>query len=225
MSESDGFDAVTFSDDEYAEFFGTDEIESAPKRRIGRRARLVGAVAAVAMLAGTATVLIDAIGQFATIDEPAEIRQHSLDRIAESRWGWLASDVVVVAIPEPEVGARVTNNPPDGIITIDRRNWNGDRLDRLVEHELGHLLDFAVWGDAPRDDRRNGLASEAWAECAAVAAGTRRVDGRNADERYHCYPEEFEIYQETVAGLDEVCSRWATPECRPATPDVATLRE
>lgn len=220
MAENDGFDAVTFTDEEYDEFFGVDEAEESPKRRISRRAQLVAAIAAVAMVAGSATVLVNAIQDFASIGEPAEIREHALDRIAESQWGWLANDVVVVAIPEPDVGARVTNNPPDGIITIDRRNWSGDRLDRLVEHELGHLLDFAVWGAAPRAERRNGLGTEPWAECAAVAAGTRRIDGRNADDRYHCFAEEFDAYQDEVDGLNEVCRRWTPIECR----IVGTLR-
>lgn len=215
MSDTEGFEAVEFTAEEFEEYFGeVAEADPARRRRLGRRARVVAIVAAVAMMAGTATILVDAIRDFASISEPAEIRNHALDRIEQSRWGWLASDVVVVDIPEPRVGARVTNNPPDGIITIDRRNWSGGRLDRLVEHELGHLLDFAVWGAAGADDRRAGLESEAWAECAAVTAGTRRVDGRNVDGAYHCYADELEIYEAAVAELDEVCRRWEPVECR-----------
>ena len=220
MAENGGFEAVTFTDEEYDEFFGVGDAEVPPRRRIGRWAQVIAAIAVLAMLATSVTVLVNALRDFASIGEPVEIRERALDRIAESEWGWLANDVVVVAIPEPNVGARVTNNPPDGIITIDRRNWNGGRLDRLVEHELGHLLDFAVWGAAPRAERRNGLETEPWAECAAVASGTRRIDGRNADDRYHCFADEFDAYQDAVGELTEVCRRWEPIECR----TVDTLR-
>ena len=216
MTDANGpFDPVSFTPEEFDEYFG-DSVpisdDDAPRSR-RRWARLIGVVAAVAMLAGTAAVLVDAIRNFASIREPAEIRSHAFERIDESPWGWLATDVVVVDIPEPNVGARVTNNPPDGIITIDRRNWSGGRLDRLVDHELGHLLDFAVWGSGD-PDRRGGLGSEPWAECAAVEAGTRSVDRGDADERYHCFADEIEIYRKTVDSLDEVCRSWGEPECR-----------
>lgn len=221
MADGNGFEPVTFSEAEYREYFDTPG-DQAPRsrRRIGRQARIVAVVAAVAMLAGTVTVLATAIRDFASINEPDEIRDHALARIAESQWGWLATDVVVAQIPEPRIGARVSNNPPDGIITIDRRNWNGARLDRLVDHELGHLLDFAIGADAT-GQRRGGLASEAWAECAAVAAGTRPLDRKAGHDRYHCFADELEIYEQTIAGLTEVCRQWGPVECRP----VATLRE
>ncbi len=215
------FDPVSFTPEEFEEYFGDPKVpadDERPRRR-RRWARVVATIAATAMLAGTATLLVDAIRNFASIREPIEIRSHALERIAESPWGWLATDVVIVDIPEPDVGARVTNNPPDGIITIDRRNWSSGRLDRLIDHELGHLIDFAIWGSgAP--DRRGGLGSEPWAECAAVEAGTRSIDRGDADERYHCFADELDTYRQTLASLDEVCRRWGEPECR----SVATLR-
>ena len=83
---------------------------------------------------------------------------------------------------------------------------------------MGHLLDFAVWGSGS-PDRRGGLESEAWAECAAVDAGTRRIDGDRADDRYHCRSDELEVYRATLADLPEVCRSWgASAECRPVPP-------
>ena len=150
----------------------------------------------------------------ASLNDAPEIRAAALERVAESEWGWLASEIVIVPIEEPRVGAFVTNNPPDGIIQIDLRPWGPERLDRLVDHELGHLLDFAVWGAVGADERRGGISSEAWAECAAVVAGTRLLDTTDVVGEYHCYADELEVYEAEVASLIEVCARWGERECR-----------
>jgi len=183
------------------------------ERRISPWTRVVAAFVAGVMLLGTAAFLVDQVVNRAQLHEPAEIRTDAAERVAQSRWGWLVTDIVVVPIAEPRVGGRVTNSPADGIIQIDLRAWNENRLDRLIDHEIGHLLDFAVWGDG-EPNRRGGLESEAWAECASVAAKTRRTDGERADERYRCTTDQLEIYEKTVASFTEVCRRWGEPECR-----------
>lgn len=204
---------LVFTAEELEEFF-SERVEPRGRRRIPRWARAIGLIAALAMLAGTVTVLVDGIRNFAQLHEPAEIRDHALERVGESRWGWLVSDVVVVQIADPNVGARVTSSPPDGIVQVDLRAWNKDRLDELIDHEIGHLVDFAVWGRAPAADRRGGLASEPWAECAAVSAGSRSLDSARADDVYHCFADELAIFEAEIASLTEVCRSWGTPECR-----------
>lgn len=214
VDDADTGGRPTFTDDEFAEYFGTPARPEGQRRRIPVWARLAGVIVAVAMLAGSATYLITTIRDFASINDPVEIRTAALDHAAQSQWGWLASDFVVVSIDESRVGAFVTNNPPDGLVQIDLRPWGPGRLDRLVDHELGHLLDFAIWGAAPASERRGGLSSEAWAECAAVDEGTRNIDLSLVDGEYHCYADELPIYREQVAALVEVCTRWGERECR-----------
>ncbi|MGI9608179.1 MAG: hypothetical protein ACR2P0_18755 [Acidimicrobiales bacterium] len=225
-SESTSSDGLELSPEEWQIHFGDQLATSRPdgRRPVGRSVRILGVIVALAMIAGTIAFLVDQIVNRAELAEPADVRSHAAGRVAESPWGFLASDIVVVPIVNPDVGGRVENSPPDGVIQIDRRSWNRDRLDRLVDHELGHLLEFAVWGDrsvgnsAPNvGERRGGLESEAWAECAAVDAGTRRVDGNNADERYHCRSDELETFRTVVAAIvatGELCVPWeATADC------------
>ena len=57
------------------------------------------------------------------------------------------------------------------------------------------------------------IESEAWAECAAVAAETRRVDTSTVDTEYHCYDDELTTYVDVVGDLTEVCAEWVG-ECR-----------
>ena len=133
----------------------------------------------------------------------------------ESPYGFLVTDVRVVPIPQGNVAAFVTNNPPDGIIQLDFRPFSEDRIRELMDHEIGHLVDFALW--EPRDpDRTSGLGAEAWAECAAVDAGTRRIDGFDPGGEYHCFADELEIYESTLGELTEICARWGDRECRSA---------
>lgn len=205
-----------FTDEEFAEYFGEPaRADQDGPRRVPRWIKGLGLLVAVAMLSGTGLNLFDRIVNRAQINQPAEIRVEALRRVGESNWGWLVSDVVVEPIDQPRVGAFVSNNPPDGVIIVDLRPWNLDRLDELIDHEIGHLLDFAVWGSAAPSDRRGGLGSEQWAECAAVAAGTKSIDTSDAEDAYHCYQDEFATYQETVASFDLVCRRWGDLSCRP----------
>lgn len=205
---------TTFTDDEYEEFFGRDQEPLAPRaRRLPRWARPVGAFIALVMFAGGIASLANEILTRPTIREPIDIEAQAWSRVEESQWGWLVDGIVVVDIVSPRVGAFVTNNPSDGVVSIDRRPWTEGRLDELMEHEMGHLLDFAVWGRVT-EGRRNGLGSEAWAECAAVAAGTRRTDATDPGGQYHCFDDEFVLFQEAIVEITEVCKTWGDLECR-----------
>lgn len=205
---------TTFTDEEYEDFFGSDAEELAPRgHRLPGWARSVGIFIAIVMSAGGVASLVNEILTRPTIREPIDIEAEAWARVEASPLGWLVDDLVIVDIDAPRVGAFVTNNPPDGVIRIDRRPWTASRLAELMDHEIGHLLDFAVWGRAS-EGRRNGLASEAWAECAAVAAGTRRTDAVDPGGEYHCFDEEFVLFEEAMAELTEVCKTWGDRECR-----------
>lgn len=201
-----------FNEEEYEEFFGAHEPHPA-QRKVPRWARVIGTFIAVVMLAGGIASLANEILTRPTIREPLDIEAQAWSRIDESPWGWLVDGIVVVAIDEPRVGAFVTNNPPDGVIQIDRRPWSSERLDELMDHELGHLIDFALWGRTS-EGRRNGLGIEAWAECAAVDAGTRRTDARDPGDEYHCFADELVLFREAMAEVSEICKRWGDLECR-----------
>jgi len=207
-----------FTDEEYEEFFGGEQEPLAPKsRRLPAWTRLLGLFVAAAMAVGGVLNLADTVRTTPDVREPAEIEQAAWDAIADSEYEWLVSDILIRPILEPRIGAFVTNNPPDGVVHIDERPWQLERLDELMDHEIGHLLDFALW--EPTDpDRKGGLGTEAWAECAAVDAGTRRTDPRDPGGEYHCFDDEFETYIETLGQFGEVCARWDDRECRPLTP-------
>lgn len=203
-----------FTDEEYDEYFGEPAEPLAPRgKRLPRWARPIGLFITAVMFAGGIASLANEVITRPTIREPIDIEAQAWDRVEVSQWGWLVDDIRVVDIPAPRVGAFVTNNPPDGLIQIDRRPWTEDRLDELMDHEVGHLLDFAVWGTSS-EGRRNGLASEAWAECAAVFAGTRRVDAIDPGGEYHCFDDEFALFEEAMTELSEVCKTWGDRECR-----------
>ncbi len=204
----------TFTDEEFEEFFNRDHEPLAPRgRRLPRWAMPVGVFIALVMFAGGVASLANEILTRPTIREPIDIEAQAWSRVEESQWGWLVDDIFVVDIDSPRVGAFVTNNPPDGVVQVDRRPWTEGRLDELMDHEMGHLLDFAVWGRVT-EGRRNGLASEAWAECAAVAAGTRRTDAIDPGGQYHCFDDEFVLFQEAISEITEVCKTWDDLECR-----------
>ncbi len=209
---------LEFTAEEYREFFGPPRSEPLAPRssRLPRSARWIGLFVAAAMAFGGAFALIDAVITNPDIREPTDIESAAWQRVEESPYGFLVSDIVIFPIPESRVGAFVSNNPPDGVVTLDLRPWTQERLDELMDHEMGHLVDFALW--RPGDVHRNGgLSVEAWAECAAVDAGTRRIDSRDPGGEYHCFEDEFEIYQETLSGITEICSRWGSGECRSAS--------
>lgn len=206
-----------FTPEEYEEFFGSSHEPLAPRsRRIPLWAKFTGFFVAAAMAFGGVLALVDNVRTNPDIRVPAAIEAAAWGHVGESPFGWLVDDILVVPIPEPNVGAFVTNNPPDGVITIDDRPWTSDGLEELMDHEIGHLLDFALW--EPRDpDRKGGLGTEAWAECAAVDQGTRRVDPRDPGSEYHCFGDELVTFQATLAEMAEVCKRWADQECRSLT--------
>jgi|GEM_PF-3271241 len=165
------------------------------------------------MALGVVLALFNDVRTNPDIREPAAIEDAAWEQVQDSPLGWLVEDILIVPIPEGRVGAFVTNNPPDGIITLDLRPWTTNALDELIDHEIGHLLDFALW--EPGDpNRKGGLGTEAWAECAAVDAGTRRVDPRDPGGEYHCFEDELAIYQATLANVSQVCKRWGDRECR-----------
>ncbi len=205
---------VEFTDEQYEEYFGTSSEPLAPKsRRIPWWARFVGLFVAGAMALGGVLALVDNVRTNPDIRDPAAIEAAAWEEVNASPLGWLVEDILIFPIPEGRVGAFVTNNPPDGVITIDLRPWTADGLDELMDHEIGHLLDFALW--EPRDpNRKGGLGTEAWAECAAVDAGTRRVDPRDPGGEYHCFDDELATYRATLSTVSEVCKRWADRECR-----------
>ena len=203
---------TTFTDEEYEEFFGPPS-EPRLRRTLSRRVRFLGLFIAAAMLAGGLLTLVDSVRTNPDIREPAAIEAEAWRHVGESELGWLVEDILIVPILEPRVGAFVTNNPPDGVIQIDLRPWTERGLEELMDHEIGHLLDFAIWEPAD-PDRKNGLGTEAWAECAAVDAGSRRVDPRDPGGEYHCFDDELIAYRAALSALNEVCTRWGRRECR-----------
>jgi len=150
------------------------------------------------------------------VNEPAEILAVADQAVADSPYGWLVTDVRVRAIPDSTTGGFVTSNPPNGIITIDQRGWDPDSVREVIAHEIGHLIDFAAYGDSTL--RRDGLGSEAWAECAAVDAGLRRTDGSIGSSPYHCTDTELEQYRFSVSFLGTICKSWGDQDCREVTP-------
>jgi len=218
---------VEFSEEEWEELFGDHaSIEPTPKRRW---VRFLGITIAVAMLATGASAAFDLWRDRNLIRSPESIQVAAEERVAEAEFGWLVSAVVVEPI-NIEVGAFVRNNPADGIIHVSTRGWQPDDLRETIDHEIGHLIDFAVYNDArpdPEDitdtgrrvgsengERRGGLESEVWAECYAVSTGERRLDPASDDQIYRCTPDEFEILEAEMASLTQVCKAWGEPECR-----------
>ncbi len=207
-------DEFVFTDEEFEEYFGDTSEPLPPRsRRVPGWARLLGYGVIFAMFGGLLLTLVNDVISNPDIREPAAIEDAALARVAESPYGWLVEEVRVVPIDRPRVGAFVTNNPPDGIIQIDLRPWSQDRLDELMDHEMGHLLDFALW-DPFDAERKGGLGTEAWAECAAVDAGTRRIDPRDPGGEYHCFDDEYDTYVETLNAITEICKSWGDRECR-----------
>ncbi len=215
---TDAHDPEVFTDEEFEEFFGGDYEPLEPKsRRLPRGARMLGLFVALAMGLGGLFGLFDLLATLPDVRTPAQIEAAAWNRVSESEHGWLVADIVIEQIAAPNIGGHVTNNPPDGIITIDERPWTLERLDELMDHEIGHLLDFALW--EPRDpERKGGLGTEAWAECAAVDAGTRRTDGRDPGGEYHCFGDELDTYVSTLNAIPQACKRWGDRECRPLAP-------
>jgi len=141
------------------------------------------------------------------VSDPFDILAVAEQTVDESPYGWLVEDVRIRDIVPSGVGGFVHSAPGDGIITIDLIGWQPQELRSTVAHEIGHLLDFAAYRDAT--ERRDGLESEVWAECAAVDAGFRRTDPGGTDAVYRCTDQELEQYQFSVSLLGEVCAPWS----------------
>lgn len=204
-----------FTEAEYEELFGGASEPLAPRsQRLGRGPRWLGLFIALALGLGGVLTLADSVRTSPDFRTPVEIEAAAWREVAASPIGWLVEDLVIVEIDAPNVGAFVTNNPPDGVITIDFRPWNAERLDELMDHEIGHLLDFALW-EPSAEERKGGLETEAWAECAAVDAGTRFADARDPGGEYHCFDAEYELFRSTLEPVGELCKRWGDRECRP----------
>lgn len=205
-----------YADDDFWAAF--DEVEDyVPRTPWYRKTARIFAALIVAGMIGTGALVPwgEAIGRWGNLTEPAEIRATAAQAIEESPYGWLVTAVVIEDITNSRIGAFV-NWPPDGIITIDFHSWNEDDLRETVAHEIGHLLDFAAYGSS--SERRDGLGSEAWAECAAVDAGLRQTDGSTGNTEYHCTADELDSYRFSVSRLGEVCKTWGVRECRVVEP-------
>ena len=204
-----------FTQEEFEELFAAPVEPLAPRsQRLGRGPRWLGYFVAVALGLGGVLALTNNVRSSPDFRTPVEIEAAAWREVAGSPIGWLVEDLVITEIEQPNVGAFVTNNPPDGVIRIDLRPWNAERLDELMDHEIGHLLDFALW-EPSAAERNGGLGTEAWAECAAVDAGTRFADARDPGGEYHCLDAEYELFRSTLDPVDEVCKRWGDRECRP----------
>lgn len=182
-------------------------------RRVGS---FVAALIVVGMLAtGALLPWGELFDRLDNVEEPFEILDLAEQTVDESPYGWLVEDVRVRDIIPSGVAGFVHSAPADGIITIDLIGWDPRELRSTVAHEIGHLLDFAAYGNSL--DRRDGLESEVWAECAAVDAGFRRTDPAGAEQSYRCTETELEQYRFSVSLLGEVCSPW-NGTCRPVAP-------
>lgn len=209
-------------DDPWADddFWAAFDVEPDPDRPLPwyrKTARLLAALVVVAMISTGALIpwgeLIDRLDN---VSDPVEIQELAAEAVASSPYEWLVTRVQVRDITPQDIGGFVNSNPPDGVITLDLRGWDPDEIRSVVAHEIGHLLDFAAYGTSP--NRRDGLGSEVWAECAAVDAGARRVDAGPGDDAYHCTDEELEQYRFAVSRLGEVCATWGSAECRTVRP-------
>lgn len=216
MSVLSSADSDYADDDFWAAF---DEVEDyVPRTPWYRKTARLFAVLFVTGLIATGALIPwgEFIDRLDNITDPIEIRMVADEAVADSPYGWLVTDVIVRDIPDSRIGGFVRSNPPDGVITIDFHSWDADDLHATVVHEIGHLLDFAAYGN--QAERRDGLESEAWAECAAVDAGLRRTDGGIGDSEYHCTVDELDSYRFSVSLLGEVCKTWGDGECRVVEP-------
>ncbi len=217
MSYSNGQNDQSYADDDFWDAFNVDD-DYVPRTPWYRKTARLFAVLIVAGLIATGALIPwgELIDRLDNVSEPSEILAVADEVVAESPYGWLVTDVRVRDIPDSTTGGFVLNNPPDGVITLDRIGWDPQEVRSTVAHEIGHLIDFAAYNDLP--ERRDGLGSEAWAECAAVDAGFRRADGGVGDTAYHCTADELEQYRFSMSLLGEICRPWGTPECRPIAP-------
>lgn len=203
---------LILTDEEWEATFN-DPADRPAKRRLPRWARAAAWLAAVAMLVSSMTVLVNVVQNIRQTSQPDDIVAAGRSYADQSEWGWLVSDVVVRAIEEPSVGAFVRNNPADGVIHVDLRGWWPNRLDRLMAHEIGHLIDFAAYPPG-HPNPRGGLEREVWAECASVSVGLRSLDDADFAEEYRCSAADLAVFEAEMATFTEVCAEYGPDPCR-----------
>lgn len=209
-NQQDGF---VLTDEEWEATFN-DPADALSDRPTPGWAKVLAWIAGLAMLVSSFAVVFNVIRVVRQVSEPAEIIETAWDYTNSSEFGWLVSEIVNSDIAEPQVGAFVTNNPPDGIVHVDLRGWDPGRLDRLMAHEIGHLIEFAAYPPG-HPNPRGGIEREVWAECAAVAAGEQSLDGDGATDEYRCTAAEYDVFVAEMATMTEICRPWAEPICRP----------
>lgn len=206
-----------YADDDFWAAFEVDD-DYVPRTPWYRKTARVFAVLIIAGMVATGALVPwgELFDRLDNVSDPEEILLIADEVVDNSPYGWLVTDVRVRNIPDSTTGGFVLSSPPDGVITIDIIGWDPEEVRSTVAHEIGHLLDFAAYGD--QQFRRDGLGSEAWAECAAVDAGFRRVDAGVGDTAYHCTATELDQYRFSVSLLGEVCKSWGDQECRAVEP-------
>ncbi len=204
-------------DDFWAAFDEPYDIENRPRPWYRKFARAFAVIAVAGMIATGALIpwgtLLDRLDN---ISDPIAVREFAAEVVEESPYGFLVTDIHVRSIDTPEIGGWVSNAPPTGIVTLDLRGWDPDEMRSVVDHEIGHLLDFALWGlpgATSAEVRRGGLDSEPWAECASVNAGSRKTDGGPGDNAYHCTAAELAVFQRVIADLGPICPSWGDLPC------------
>lgn len=210
-------DGLVLTDEEWAATFN-DPADDIVERPTPRWAKFLALIAGAAMLVSSFAVVINVIRVVRQVSDPPQIIETAWDHTNDSEWGWLVSEIVVTDIFEPQVGAFVTNNPPDGIVHVDLRGWDPGRLERLMAHEIGHLIEFAAYPPG-HPNPRGGIEREVWAECAAVDAGEQSLDGDGDTEEYRCTSAEYDVYVAETRAFGEICRPWADAVCRDMSPD------
>ena len=207
----------SYADDEFWAAFDVDD-DYVPRTPWYRKTARVIAALVIAGLVATGALIPwgELIDRLDNVSDPGEILLVAEEVVAESPYGWLVTEVRVRDIPDSTTGGFVVSNPADGVITLDRIGWEAEDIRSTTAHEIGHLLDFAAYGN--QAERRDGLGSEAWAECAAVDAGFRTTDSGFGDTAYHCTDTELEQYQFSVSLLGEVCKTWGNLACETVAP-------
>jgi len=207
----------SYADDDFWAAFDVEDdyVPRVPWYR--KAARLYAALFVAGLIATGALIpwgeLLDRLDNVSEVDEILLVAD---EVVAESPYGWLVTDVIVRDIPDSTTGAFVRSSPPDGIITLDKIGWDPEELRSTVSHEIGHLIDFAAYGS--QLERRDGLPSEVFAECAAVDAGFRRLDSSPGDTEYHCTETQLEQYQFAISKLGEICKTWGDRACEAIAP-------
>lgn len=166
----------------------------------------------VALLVTGISAGIGALGTARQIhSEQVEIEAQAW--VDESPWGWLVTRLIVQTIERPEIGAYVFEGRRNGVIYLDQRSWERAELEQTMAHEVGHLIEFSAYRDVPEIARRGGLESEAWAECAAVFQGERKLDGSRASQQYRCTPAEYDVFVAEMESFTEICRTYRDTLC------------